>query len=77
MSKLRLVPYRDLRRIAERCGFHWMRRRGSHNTFRNDAGTIVVIPDHGSSVIVRPLLRAILSELGLSPDEYQRMLDEQ
>jgi predicted RNA binding protein YcfA (HicA-like mRNA interferase family) len=76
LSKLRLVPYRDLRRVAEAAGFQWVRRRGSHNTFRSQAGRIVVIPDHGSAVIVRPLLRTIIAELGLSPDEYHRLLAE-
>ncbi len=76
MSKLRLVPYRDLLRVAEAAGFHWARRRGSHNTFRNQAGRIVVIPDHGATVITRPLLRTIIAELGLSPDQYHRLLDE-
>ena len=42
---------------------------------RGDEGRIVVIPDHGSAVIVRPLLRKILRDLGLTPDEYHRMLD--
>ncbi len=47
MSSLRLVPYRDLRRVAEKVGFQWVRRVGSHSTFRRPDGRIVVIPDHG------------------------------
>lgn len=54
MTKLRLVPYRELRKVAEAAGFHWVRCVGSHNTFRSQDGRIVVIPDHGSKVIVRP-----------------------
>ncbi|MBI3248859.1 MAG: type II toxin-antitoxin system HicA family toxin [Deltaproteobacteria bacterium] len=59
MSRLRLVPYRDLRKVAEAAGFRWVRCDGSHNTFRTALGKIVVIPDHGAQVIVRPLLRKI------------------
>ena len=76
MSRLRLAAYRELRRVAEAAGFSWVRRVGSHNTFRNAAGQIVVIPDHGSQVIVRPLLRRIVRDLGLTVDEYNRLLDE-
>ena len=76
MTKLRLVPYRELHRVAEAAGFHWVRREGSHNTFRNASGRIVVIPDHGSQVIVRPLLRKILRDMQLSVDEYNRLLDQ-
>lgn len=76
MSKLRLVPYRVLRQVAEAAGFSWIRREGSHNTFRNVEGQIVVIPDHGSQVLVRALLRKLLRDLGLSPEEYHRILED-
>lgn len=76
MTRLRLVPYRDLSRVVERAGFRWVRREGSHNVFRNDEGRIIVIPDHGSRPIVRPLLRKILRDAGIDPDEYHRLLQE-
>ena len=76
MTRLRLVPYHKLRRVAEVAGFQWVRREGSHNIFRNAEGRIVVIPDHGSQVIVRPLLRKILRDIGLSVEEYHRILEE-
>lgn len=76
MTKLRLVAYRELSKVAERAGYHWVRREGSHNSFRNAEGRIVVIPDHGSQVIVRSLLRKILRDMGLSIEEYTRLLEE-
>ncbi len=75
MTRLRLVPYRELRKVAEAAGFEWVRCVGSHNTFSNVSGCIVVIPDHGGQVIVRPLLRKILRDLGLSIEEYNSLLD--
>jgi predicted RNA binding protein YcfA (HicA-like mRNA interferase family) len=76
VTKLRVVPYRTLRKVVERAGFQWLRCEGSHNVFRNDAGATVVVPDHGSMVIVRPLLRKILRDLGISVEEYERILDD-
>ncbi|HEU5319115.1 MAG TPA: type II toxin-antitoxin system HicA family toxin [Chloroflexota bacterium] len=76
MSRLRLLAYRDLSKVAEAAGFHWVRRVGSHNTFRNAEGRIVVIPDHGSQVIVRPLLRKIVRDLGLSLEDYERITEQ-
>ena len=76
MTRLRLVSYRELVRVAEAAGFQWFRRVGSHNTFRNVEGRIVVIPDHGSQVIVRPLLRKILRDMGLGVEEYDGILDQ-
>jgi predicted RNA binding protein YcfA (HicA-like mRNA interferase family) len=76
VTKLRVVPYRDLRRVAEAAGFVWLRRKGSHNTFRrSEDGRMIVIPDHGSDVIVRGLLRDIIGDMGLSIDEYHDLLD--
>ncbi|MBN2187641.1 MAG: type II toxin-antitoxin system HicA family toxin [Dehalococcoidia bacterium] len=76
MTRLRLATYRELRKIAESCGFEWQRRQGSHNTFKNSEGRIIVIPDHGGQVIVRPLLRKILRDMGIGVDEYHKILEK-
>lgn len=57
-------------------GFEWIRSEGSHNNFRNASGKIVVIPDHVSQVIVRPLLRKILRDIGLSLESYARLVEK-
>ena len=75
MSRLKLVPYRDLAKIAEAAGFEWVRSRGSHNTFRAADGRVIVIPDHGKQVIVRPLLRKLVRDMGLTVDEYNQLAD--
>ncbi|HUW45287.1 MAG TPA: type II toxin-antitoxin system HicA family toxin [Dehalococcoidia bacterium] len=76
MTKLRLVTYSELRKVAESRGFEWQRRQGSHNTFKNPEGRIIVIPDHGGQVIVRPLLRKILRDMGINVDEYHKILEK-
>jgi len=75
VSRLKLLAYRDLARLAEAAGFYWVRRRGSHNTFRSPDGRIIVIPDHGDQVIVRPLLHKIIRDMGLTLDEYNRLIE--
>jgi len=76
LTRLRLVTYRELSKVAEGCGFEWQRRHGSHNSFKNAEGRIVVIPDHGGQVIVRPLLRKILRDIGITVDEYHKILEK-
>jgi predicted RNA binding protein YcfA (HicA-like mRNA interferase family) len=66
-----------LNNVAEAAGFRWVRLEGSHHTFRNAEGRIVVLPDHGAQVIVRPLLGKILKDMGLSVEAYTRLLEEQ
>ena len=75
MSRLKLLTYRDLARIAEMVGFQWVRRQGSHNTFRAPDGRVIVIPDHGSQVVVRPLLRKIIRDMGLTVEEFNRLVE--
>jgi predicted RNA binding protein YcfA (HicA-like mRNA interferase family) len=75
VSRLKLLPYRDLAKVAEAAGFEWVRCRGSHNSFRSSDGRIVVIPDHGKQVIVRPLLRKLIRDMGLTVDEYNRLVE--
>jgi predicted RNA binding protein YcfA (HicA-like mRNA interferase family) len=65
VSRLKLLPYQDLARVAEVAGFEWVRCRGSHNTFRSPDGQVVVIPD----------LRKIIRDMGLTVDEYNRLVD--
>jgi predicted RNA binding protein YcfA (HicA-like mRNA interferase family) len=60
---------------AEAAGFEWVRRQGSHNTFRSADGRIIVIQDHGKQVIVRSLLRKIIRDMGLTVDEYSSLVD--
>jgi predicted RNA binding protein YcfA (HicA-like mRNA interferase family) len=72
---LKLLPYRDLAKVAEAAGFEWVRCRGSHNTFRSADGRIVVIPDHGKQVIVRSLLRKLVRDMGLTVDEYKQLVE--
>ncbi len=76
MSRLRLVSFGTLAKVAEAKGFRRMRQEGSHNIFRDAGGKIIVIPNHGSKVIVRPLLRKIIRDMGITPDEYEKILKE-
>lgn len=74
MTKLPVVPYSRLKEVAEAARFSWVRRQGSHNVFQRSDGKIAVLPVRGSEVIVRGLLRKILRDLEITPDEYQSLL---
>jgi predicted RNA binding protein YcfA (HicA-like mRNA interferase family) len=49
---------------------------GSHNTFQAEDGRIVVISDHGHTNIVRPLLRKIIRDMGLTLEDYNRLIEK-
>ena len=76
MTRLRLAKYKELKKVAESVGFGWLGCEGSQNTFHSTEGRIIVIPDHGSQVIVRSLLRKIIRDLGISVAGYHKILDD-
>ena len=44
MTRLRLVAFKELRKLVETVGFKWVRREGSHNVFRNAEGPSSLFP---------------------------------
>ncbi len=57
-------------RVLERLGFVEVRQRGSHRQFRHSDGRQTTVPDHGSRDLSPILLRQIIKDIGLTPDEF-------
>ena len=71
MSKLPVVSARELERVLRGLGFEIVRQRGSHVFYRHPDGRTTTIPHHRGRDIARPLIREILREIELSPDEFR------
>ena len=76
MSKLPLASFGDLAKIAESLGYVRVRQKGSHVMFRRADGQTIPIPDHGSRDLTRPLIHRIVKDMGLTIDEYAKLLNE-
>jgi predicted RNA binding protein YcfA (HicA-like mRNA interferase family) len=62
-------------RILERSGFHLLRKsKGSHWQFAHPDGRRTTIPVHAGTDIGPGLLRKILRDIGMTPDEVRRLL---
>lgn len=70
MTRLPLVDFKTMERILLRLGFMAVRQKGSHVFFRHPDGRTTTVPHHSGRDIARPLLREILREIDLSPDDY-------
>lgn len=57
-------------------GFAVVRRRGSHVLYRHPDGRTTTLPHHRGCDLARPLIRAILRDVELAPEEYVRLLEE-
>jgi predicted RNA binding protein YcfA (HicA-like mRNA interferase family) len=75
MSKLPSLTARKVVRALKRAGFVEDRQKGSHLILyhsRNSARTVV--PVHAGRTIKESLLRAILKDANLSPEEFLALL---
>ena len=74
MSKLPLITVKSFELLLIELGFEIKRQKGSHVFYRHNDGRYTTLPHHGNQVLSRPLIRQILREIDLSPEEYIKMI---
>ena len=62
--------------VLEQLGFQIVRQRGSHARLRHADGRAVTVPIHSGQDIGRGLLRKILRDAEISPEELQELLKQ-
>lgn len=67
MSKLPVVNFKTMEKLLLQLGFEVSRQKGSHVFYRH--------PD-GSKDLARRLIREILREIEISPEQYKQELDQ-
>ena len=75
-SKLPIVKVKILEKLLFYLGFEVKRQKGSHVFYRHPDGRYTTLPHHGNQEIGRSLIRQILREIELSPEEYIKILKE-
>jgi predicted RNA binding protein YcfA (HicA-like mRNA interferase family) len=65
---------RELQIVARKLGFERTRQTGSHERWNHADGRAVTIPLHSGMEIGPPLFFKILRQLGVSLEEFQRLL---
>lgn len=74
MSKLPLITVKNFELLLIELGFEIKRQKGSHVFYRHNDGRYTTLPHHGNQVLSHPLIRQILREINLSPEEYIKMI---
>jgi predicted RNA binding protein YcfA (HicA-like mRNA interferase family) len=75
VPKLPVVPYRTMDALLTKLGFVVSRQRGSHVFYRHPDGRTTTVPNHPGD-LARPLIREILREIELSPEQYRSELEK-
>ena len=73
-TKLPMLKARDIIRVLNLLGFKKIRQRGSHIFFKHIDGRTTLIPKHAGEDISKGLIRQILKEIELTPEEFSGYL---
>ncbi len=74
MSRLPIVNFQTMEKLLLKLGFEAVRQKGSHAFYRHPDGRTTTLPKHKGRDLSRPLIREILREIELNPDEFLQEL---
>ncbi len=76
-GKLPILTAREIIRVLEVIGFENTRKsRGSHFRYIHQDGRKTTIPVHRGKTVGRGLLRKILRDIELSPEQFLRLINK-
>ena len=76
MSRLPVVRFKEMEKVLFALGFQVVRRKGSHVFYRHPDGRITTVPCHAGKDLARPLIREILREIELTPEQFREQIQE-
>lgn len=74
MIKIPVVNFKTMERLLLKMGFEKIRQKGSHVFYRHPDGRTTTLPNHPGRDLARPLVREILREIELAPEEFDEKL---
>ena len=76
MSRLPIVNFKTMEKILLRLGFAFIRQKGSHAFYRYPDGRTTTLPNHSNRDLARPLIREILREIEVTPEQFKAELEK-
>jgi len=76
VSRLPIAGFRQIEKVLLRLGFQAIRQKGSHVFYRHPDGRTTTLPNHPGRDLARPLLREILREIEVAPDQFREELEK-
>ncbi|RJP80736.1 MAG: type II toxin-antitoxin system HicA family toxin [Candidatus Zixiibacteriota bacterium] len=75
MTKLPVVSFARMERLLLHLGFQVVRQKSNHVFYRHRDGRTTTLPKHPGRDLAWPLVREILREIDLSPEQFQKELE--
>ena len=70
MTRLPVVTFKTMDRLLTAQGFEPVRQKGSHVFYRHSDGRATTVPNHPGRDLARPLVREILREIEVAPEQF-------
>ncbi len=75
MTRLPIVDFKTMEKVLLHLGFQNTRSKGAHFFYRHPDGRTTTLPNHPQRDLSRPLIREILREIELTPEQFMKELD--
>ena len=76
MTHLPIINFRKMEKVLTRLGFEAIRQKGSHVFYKHHDGRTTTLPKHPGRDLARPLLREILREIEITPEQFSELLSK-
>jgi predicted RNA binding protein YcfA (HicA-like mRNA interferase family) len=76
VSRLPVVRFKEMEKVLLGLGFQIVRQKGSHVFYRHSDGRTTTVPSHPGRDLARPLVREILREIEMTPEEFRGRLEK-
>jgi len=76
MTRLPIVEFPRMEKVLLSLGFQPVRQKGSHVFYRHPDGRTTTVPNHPGRDLARPLIREILREIEVTPEEFRKLLEK-
>ncbi|RLF93780.1 type II toxin-antitoxin system HicA family toxin [Thermococci archaeon] len=73
-GKLPRVTATQMIKVLEKTGFYLVRQSGSHKIYKNKEGKRVTVPYHSGKILHPKLTKNILKDIGLTVEEFKKLL---
>jgi len=76
MTRLPIIDFKTMNKLLLSVGFQVIRQKGSHVFYRHPDGRTTTLPNHHGRNLARPLIREIIREIEITPEEFKEFLNK-
>ncbi len=76
MTRLPIVDFKVMEKAPFVSWFSNSARKGIHVFYRHPDGRTTTLPNHSGRNLARPLIREILREIDLTPEQFRDILEK-